>query len=279
MALLESKDRTVADRLEKWGVKLPDEAGEFARLDKDALLFDTDFYQRDKLSKSTIEAIVKDFNWPSFGVISVAARRSRGGIAYYVLDGMHRVLAARELEYVTLLPAIVHYLDDRKEEAETFDQMNRVRTAVGAIDRFKGEVNRGLKPAVELHTLLHKTGFEVSNTHAANSVVCINRLKAFQRSDWPTLKEVWNLQITPICRGRIVKESIVIALWYIAVKTKGKSLESDWTRRFIELGADAIEQACKRRRYIDNGPIIQSYASAVLELANKGRQKRLKLER
>lgn len=89
-------------------------------------------YQRDIVS-SRLRKILKEFNWRYFQPVTLSPQDDG---TYAVLDGQHRVEAARLHPDLDEVPAIIVVMDGLREEADTFVKVNTSRTAVSAIDKY-----------------------------------------------------------------------------------------------------------------------------------------------
>jgi hypothetical protein len=277
MALIESRDGRVAERLARAGITLPQgDTGVFKRLWKDDLQVDASFYQREVQSEATIDRIAANWSWPQCGVLIVADRGDQG---YFVIDGWHRVTAAKRHDMVDKLPCMVFQFEETKGEADAFIGINTIRTAVKPADRFRADVNRGYAPAVELDRLFRRTGFHVDRALGPNTIRCLGKIQACQRSDSRTLAAVWERQIAPLCCDRAVPEVLVGGLWHLAVKTGGESLQIKWTKRLLGIGYDDLLKSIRLRNIADRDlPRNQAWATAIMLAANKGMQNKLRMK-
>jgi len=102
-------------------------------------------YQRDtesRRSQALIERIAGEFRWARFGVASVV----RQGDVYFVVDGQHRVEAARRAGMKDV-PCIILPYETVKEAAAAFVAINRDRVVVTALHLFHAELAAGSEEA------------------------------------------------------------------------------------------------------------------------------------
>lgn len=108
-------------------------------------------YQR-KISDggmSRIRKIISGFQWARFGALSVS-RDADGTL--WVVDGQHRMIAARAL-HLTEVPCIITH-SDLQDQARDFVGINSVRTSVASIDKFRARVTSGDETALAVASLL-----------------------------------------------------------------------------------------------------------------------------
>jgi len=141
----------------------------------DELLVDA-AYQR-SLNKYRVERIVKNFNPRQFGYLKVSRRDGK----YYVIDGQHRLAAAKILGYTTLPCNVCDGLN-RQTEADDFriqqDNMSRVHTR----DRFRAAVTANDEESVKIAKSVSEYGFTLQGLGMdAKSADCISSISTLQR--------------------------------------------------------------------------------------------------
>jgi hypothetical protein len=126
--------------------------------------FVDDRYQRrvSQGSMMRIRRILRDFTWARFGAITVARTKDNG---YAVIDGQHRVIAARTLG-IADVPAVI-VSGDTADQAADFVGINTTRTSVATIDKFRARVASGDETACEVAELLSR--LDISTDVAAGT--------------------------------------------------------------------------------------------------------------
>jgi hypothetical protein len=119
--------------------------------------FSIDLKVQRELDERRADKMADDFQPQALGLIT-ASKRVDGHI--YVLDGSHRVSAARKARYDGLIPTRLFEELTLEEEAQLFLTLNASR-AVQAIDRFKVRVTKGEKKAVSINNVLKRYGLHV----------------------------------------------------------------------------------------------------------------------
>jgi hypothetical protein len=117
--------------------------------------------------KRLVQKIVDNFRWASFQAILAAPAAER----WLIIDGQHRVRAAR-LIGLGLVPAVVIHDLSQADQAAAFVGANRDRVAVSAQALFHARVAAGEAAALTVARLCAAAGIEVARSNqAANSIV------------------------------------------------------------------------------------------------------------
>lgn len=110
-------------------------------------------------SKDLIRRIAQHWNWSLFHPLSVA-RRADGSL--WVVDGQHRLAAARLRRDIYDLPCVVTRYDSAEDEAASFVAMNVQRRAMTAIDLFRAALASGDDTARKVARLLDRVGLTLA---------------------------------------------------------------------------------------------------------------------
>ena len=127
-----------------------------------ALLSVDDSYQRDASGDKSlrhIRKIAREFSWAWFQPPTVV-RRPDGG--YVVVDGQHRVEAARLHPGIDRVPCSVVTLPDRSAEASTFIAINGARMTVHAKHLLKARLAAGDSGASEMMRVCAEAGVQIA---------------------------------------------------------------------------------------------------------------------
>lgn len=111
-------------------------------------------YQRG-VDQATVERIVRRFDPNLFEVLNVSMRDDG---SYWVIDGHHRLVAARSLRLKTVTCRIIYGLD-RQQEAELFTKFARQRRSITPYDEYKADLVSGNAVAHGVKQVLDQTGF------------------------------------------------------------------------------------------------------------------------
>lgn len=110
-------------------------------------------------SKALIRRIAVDWDWRVFNPLTVS-RRSDGTL--WVVDGQHRLAAARLRKDMFDIPCVVTSYDSRADEARTFVTMNIQRRAMGALDLFRAALATSDGKATEIEVLISSAGLTLA---------------------------------------------------------------------------------------------------------------------
>lgn len=127
----------------------------------DQLQIDAD-YQRSLEtgpSQTLIRRIAMFWDWGLCQPL-IVARRADGGL--YVVDGQHRLAAAKLRKDIWQLPCVVASFRNAADEAASFVALNQSRRPLGALDIFRASVLAGDETAVAVVDALAAAGLEVA---------------------------------------------------------------------------------------------------------------------
>ena len=112
-------------------------------------------------SQSLIRKIAQHWDWALFHPLSVSRRRDG---SLYVVDGQHRLAAARLRRDLYDLPCVVTAYDNAGDEAASFVAMNVQRRALGALDLFRAALAADDDASIAIAHLIRKAGLSLA-TH------------------------------------------------------------------------------------------------------------------
>lgn len=119
-------------------------------------------YQRSldsEQSQQLVRAIAQHWNWDLCQPL-VVARRPDGKL--YVIDGQHRLAAARLRGDIPQLPAVVVQYDSVEDEAASFVLLNQQRKPLSKLDLFKAAVASGDTTASAIVEAMDKAGIRLA---------------------------------------------------------------------------------------------------------------------
>ena len=137
--------------------------------------FSVDLKVQRQLQDARAEAMADDFQPHALGLLT-ASKRTDGHI--YIVDGQHRMVAARKASYDGLMATRLFEGLTLKEEAALFLKLNSSR-AVQAIDRFKVRITEGEPVAVKINEVLKRYDLHVdwANNSSLNVISAITALE------------------------------------------------------------------------------------------------------
>lgn len=117
-------------------------------------------YQRtleSRASQKVIDRIAESFCWRFFGVVTAAEKTET---AWVLIDGQHRVEAARRIG-IEVVPALIVPAPTRDEQAQVFLAVNRQRVAINHFAMHYASVAAGEQIAVDTQALADQAGIEI----------------------------------------------------------------------------------------------------------------------
>lgn len=118
-------------------------------------------YQRTtatRASQKNIEHIRQNFNWASCGALTVAAAADG---TYAVIDGQHRMSAAKLREDITQMPCLIVGTIAPQGQAVSFSAINSRRVSLNGLAQYHAAVAAGDPDACGLAELLQEAGVEI----------------------------------------------------------------------------------------------------------------------
>jgi len=154
----------------------------------DNLLVD-DSYQRSiegGASQKLIVNIAENWDWRLCLPLLVSRRQGQ----LYVIDGQHRLEAARLRGDIRDLPVVVFDFDDPKAEAELFVQANRARRPMQKLDDFHADLAAGGAESVAVNKVVTDAGLVIGRNGAwqmlkPGEVVFVQAVKRAMKSFGP----------------------------------------------------------------------------------------------
>lgn len=228
-------------------------------------------YQRQSL-QSKISAISTAWSWLSFGALVVGRRDGR----YWVIDGQHRLLAARKRSDVTHVPCVVFQTKSVKSEAKSFLDLNTFRRPVSAVSKQKAMVAAQDEVAVYVQRKLESLGVSVTERVSGGgqikSVAWCTARAAENRSSFDAVielcAELSGADDLPI------KQRLLDGLWVINARVKNGLYDKRLVKRLREKGARVLLNAAGKASafYANGGGKV--WAQGMLAEINKGLQRK-----
>jgi hypothetical protein len=249
-----------------------------------AAVFNVDLRVQRELNEKRSDEMAADFRPDSMGLIT-ASKRPDGRL--YILDGAHRVSAARKAMYDGLLATRVFEDLTLQEEAGLFLKLNDTKR-IQAIDRFKVEVTMGDRQAVNINNILKAYDLHVDWSAAANpkSISAIVTLKRLYRGAgvWDdgeyadlvdatvkTITKSWPGETRDGVFSRAVLEGVGIFH-----ATYGKKIELERLYKVVgNVPARQLVSRARTRRDATGGTIGENAAEIILDLYNNRQKDKL----
>ncbi len=109
-------------------------------------------------SQALIADIATNWNWGRAQLLTVSRRDGR----LFVVDGQHRLAAARLRGDIQQLPCLVEEFSTVAEEAQLFDALNDKRRPVSAIDKFRAAIVAGDPDCVAIAGAMERAGLALA---------------------------------------------------------------------------------------------------------------------
>lgn len=113
-------------------------------------------------SQSLIRKIAQHWNWALCLPLVVSRRADTGDM--FVIDGQHRLAAARLRGDIQQLPCVVGEFASKADEAASFVHLNQQRRALGKLDIFKAALASGDSEACGIAAALTEAGLSIAST-------------------------------------------------------------------------------------------------------------------
>ena len=142
-------------------------------------LIDVDRQYQRALREVLVNRILRKFQWSRFGAIVLA---KKNGGRFMVVEGQHRVEAAKRHPDINAVPAVVFEFASLEEEAKSFVGINRDRQAVSSVDRYWAAVTAGNPTALHVAAILKKAECDIVREHGAAQPGHTHAVTALERS-------------------------------------------------------------------------------------------------
>jgi hypothetical protein len=264
--LVDERNAFGVDKIERYGWRLHNAPGDLRHIHKNELSVGA-VYQRESYKHKILE-ISRNWNWIACGTIAVA----KVGKKFRVMDGQHRVLAARNRSDVTELPCIVFETEDVAEEARGFLALNTLRKPVSIIDKHKAQLIAEDETALKIQKTLDDLGLTIVKSAKGPGQFGALAM-AYRRSveDHQSFAKVLGFaaEITRNA-GMPVAEKLVDGLWYIDRNYEGGVTERKIAARIRHVGGDRLlEGALRAAAYFARGG-SRVFAQGMMDVLNKG---------
>lgn len=254
------------DKVQRYGWTMQDKQGEQCQINKNLLLVNDD-YQRTASSSKILE-IASEWSWIGCGVIIVAKRDG----SYWVIDGQHRVLAAKRRSDIKEMPCIVFDVENICDEASGFLATNTNRKPVTSHGKHKALVVSGDEIAIFVEKTFNNLGVGIRPTaHRAGETKSIGWAMRRAADDKEKFIKVVSICFDICIRDNMpIPERLLEGIWILNSKCgnglNDKRLEDRIRGKGGRALLDAANKACAY--YAAGGGAI--WAKGILSELNKG---------
>jgi hypothetical protein len=109
-------------------------------------------------SQALIADIALNWHWGRAQVLTVSRRDGR----LFVVDGQHRLAAAKLRGDIQQLPCLIEEFSDVVEEAQLFNDLNDRRRPVNAIDKFRAALVAGDADCIAIGAAMERAGLSLA---------------------------------------------------------------------------------------------------------------------
>ncbi|NCC85468.1 MAG: hypothetical protein EOM03_15270 [Clostridia bacterium] len=264
----------------KWNTETG-ELGYDAMVGKWDINIDTS-YQRN-ISDSRISTIAKSWQWEAFGRLLVG-KREDGRL--FIIDGQHRLLAARRRSDVANLPCVVFHSKGSDHEANVFLVTNTARGPMTTLQRFKALLIIGDPIAIAIKdtaealglTIPEKSGGSKRQMGKDRNLNCIEALMAAWKTN-PQDAERCLVLCQEISNGYAITKDMFSGIFHLNQKMKkvGDSI-FNYKEKLKASGYVEIMSTIKNQQIVlgYGGHIVA--AAGVLAVINKSKRKKVIIE-
>ena len=253
-----------------FGWTLADAPGEFAMLPKNKLHVDPSYQRKPKEAK--VNELASKWSWIACGAITVALRQD---CEWYVMDGWHRVLAARKRDDIRDLPCLVFVVENKPQEAQGFLNTNTNRRPPGAVDKLNAQLTTGDKAALVVKELADASGRSVSAASGPSNFGAVGIAMRLVEDDEETFRHIWPI-VVELCAGHSIHQNLLMGMWHLQRSTEEDLMSARWKKRILETGYMAIRTSISETAaYFGAGKSYKVCAIGIAKAINKGLRKPL----
>ncbi len=254
------------DKIKTYKWTVVDRPGEFAMINKNDLHIDHT-YQRGLNNERALK-YASEWSWLACGALTVTLREDGD---WYVIDGQHRLEAAKKRSDITALPCLAFETSEVRQEAHGFLQVNITRRPMSSIDRYHAMLADQDPSALELETLALSIGRVVRRDSSKNTVSCVAIMLDSLKSNRDVVVRLFPL-LSKLCHDQPFSESLVKGAIYLESKLDaGNSLTLPRnSKRLVTLGYSAILDSIRKSTTFFGSLNKSNCAVGIVQIFNKG---------
>jgi hypothetical protein len=230
-----------------------------------------------QLNEPRVKKLVDEFDPNLLGLVT-ASKRLDG--RYYILDGQHRIAAARRKGYEGYIATRVYEDLAVTDEANAFLGLNNTRQ-VSALDKFHVRVTKGDPGAVALNSALERYGLKASGQHTGGmfaAIVALERVYAgFLSRPMDMRLDLVEAVLHILTRAygaeeRKAYQANTIQGIGLLIQIFGKRVNpDDLVSSLRSMTADALAVKGRSIKDLEGGTGAQAIAKVILSVYNKGK--------
>lgn len=260
------------DKVTRYNWKIRDEPGTLLNIDKNLLIINPEYQREANLTK--VLEFASNWSWISAGVIIVANRDN----VLWVIDGQHRVLAARKRVDIHKMPCVVFNTSSLKDEAMAFKDVNCNRKPVSSLAKYHALIAAEDESALKVKSVLDGLGITPKSTATkAKEIKSVALLMTRCSDNFNRFCVVMSL-CSEMCDDMPIQEKLIDGLWYIDSYVENGLLDARLVKRIKSIGARRlVDSATKASAFFAKGG-AKVWAAGMIEEINKGLQNKFKLK-
>jgi hypothetical protein len=260
---------SIQDKVKIYGWTVKDQPGRFGMLNK-GLLQVSPAYQRN-LVESKAVSMASAWSWFACGTIIVGKRNG----VFWVIDGQHRVAAAKRRSDIKTLPCLVFESDSIAQEAQGFLDANTGRRPVFSTDKYRAALAADDATAVKFNGICSRLNIRVSATaNKARDLKCIAWALSRTKEDATMLETVLDAAID-VSGNLPLHEKVLGSLWHIHKNADVGLTDTRLRARLKKLGAAGIMKAADRAMEYHERRSHKVCAEGVMKEVNKNLQNKI----
>lgn len=230
-------------------------------------------YQR-SISKSRVSGLRENWSYLACGSLIVARRPDD---EFYVVDGGHRLEAARCRDDIDHLACLVFKAENVSDEAIAFYRANACTSKMLMFDKLRAMLVYGDQLAVDAITLLQAHGYHASKGHERFGLSCIScYLEAFS-ADRGLMAKILPM-LAKLHDGEPIKDRLLSTILYIAKNGSADITQPRWEQRILDVGLARLADAISRAASLYTRGGAKVYAIGALQVINKGLRESARIE-
>lgn len=265
-----SGNMTKIDRY-KWVVK--DGPGVLMMISKHDLRVNPD-YQR-SLVENKVRAMSASWSWLACSAITVGIR----GDVCWVIDGQHRVVAAMRRADIIELPCVAFDLEDIRDEAQGFLDINTNRKPMTSVDKLRASAVAGNEAAKQFESLCKRLGFVLTTNGNAPGTIKSASWGMRRMAEDPVATTIVMELAANLCTTDhvAIQEKLLGGLWYLHKNCEVDLTDARLRQRIKACGAKNLVDGAYRAAafYSKGGDKI--WAIGMLNTINKNLRTRFKM--
>ena len=233
-----------------------------------------------QLNEPRVHKLAKEFNPQMLGLFT-ASKRLDG--RSYILDGMHRMAAARQVQYDGYVATRLYEGLTLAEEARLFLDLNDTRK-VNALDKFLVRATMGDPAAIAMKGALERVGLRVSGQHSGGmfaAIVSLERVySGFMSHAAEPRLDLVEAVLTILTRAytkdeRAAFQANTVQGIGLILQVFGKRVDpDDLVAALRSIPADQLAIRGRSTRDMEGGTGAQGVAKVILSHYNKGKSTR-----